>query len=222
MAIQLSIVNMNEEMRKNARLDTIHYWMSSITLLIFFVQIYFCLYCANKDYIEFSDWMGMSTILLSSGYLFFAIRQQVQLKNDLLDSKVELKVGIVTDKKTRMYGTGITLHHIFYLCFENDELTVDKKFFDIVNLTDQVEIGRLPLTQIVVWQNIRNRVSIENGKEAIGLNVKTFSVKFYENHHDLYMGNDCLSKDFNNDKEFQQFLAELKIKNPNILFIRNI
>ena len=52
--------------------------------------------------------------------------------------------------------------------------------------------------------------------------VYSLSVGFYEDAHKLYNGFDFLTKEFASEKELTQFIEELKLKYPNLQFIKNL
>jgi len=52
--------------------------------------------------------------------------------------------------------------------------------------------------------------------------AQSFTKVFYEDSHKLYNGFDFLTKEFSSEKEFLQFVEELKLQYPNLQFIKNL
>ena len=94
----------------------------------------------------------MCSIIIPFGYFVYIFTRFTKLREDKRNNFAIVKSGKITDKKTKRVGTGKSSTHLYYLYSGEDKQVVDKRFYNQINVGEHVEIGILPLSEIMVLQ----------------------------------------------------------------------
>ena len=140
-------------MLEKAKLDWIHIPVSILAFLIFIGQLYFIYFTFQSSYISGKDIFSMLTIAMPIAYFAILLKKYCNLKKDIKNGIVHVKSGIVTSKKETSSGAGKSRTWLFWLYIGEESLIVPKSFYKKVNIGDFVEVGTLPLSNIIVLES---------------------------------------------------------------------